>query len=133
MYTKQRLTTEGAPVSARDPIRQRIAAFVAMVALALNLAAWPLLQSQAAPPDPFGQPICSEHTISTAGELPGGPAGALPCQFCCTLTIAASVDAPVLPAPSAIEWMQAASLIVPVQLPPPPTHRLAPPRGPSLA
>jgi hypothetical protein len=120
-------------VSARTPIRQRIAAFVAMLALGLNLAALALVQAHAAPLDTFGQPICSEHANSAPGEQPGAPADAPFCQFCCMLTVAASADAPVLPMPAAAQWTQAGMSLIALQLPSPSHHLLAPPRGPPLA
>ena len=120
-------------MSARTPIRQSIAAFVAILALAINLAALPLVQAQAAPFDAFGQPICSEHASAAPAEQPGAPADDVSCQFCCTLTFATSIAAPVLPIPTAMQWKQAATILPAPQLPSPPRHLLAPPRGPPQA
>ena len=121
-------TPGGIQVSART-IWQPVAAFVAIVALALNA----LVQAQAAPFDAFDQPICSEHASAAPAEQPGAPADDVSCQFCCTLTFATSIAAPVLPIPTAMQWKQAATILPAPQLPSPPRHLLAPPRGPPQA
>jgi len=118
---------------ARTPFIRRLAAFAAMLALALNLAALPLVQAQGVALDAFGQPICSEHVNTQLPDQPGAPATALACQICCTLSVAASAASPVLPLPSAIEWKQPAIVALALDLPSPPRHLLAPPRGPPAA
>ena len=83
----------GHQVSARTAIRRRIATFLAMLALTYNIAASPLVQAHANALDAFGQPNCSEHANNAPGDRPDGPAGAIPRQFCCPLTAAATLDA----------------------------------------
>lgn len=117
----------------RTTLRHRMAAFVATLALALNLAVAPFVQAQAALFDAFGQPICSEHASGASGGQPGAPADAVQCQFCCTLAVAAPSDAPVLPMPRPIEWKRISPILVALQLPSPSAHLFAPPRGPPSA
>lgn len=124
--------TEAGWVSARAPFMRRLAAFSAMLALALNLAALPLVHAQASATDAFGQPICSEH-VNTSPDQPGAPAESVACQFCCTVSIAAAALAPVLPLPVAIAWSQPAVVAVAPSLPSPSHHLIGPPRGPPLA
>jgi hypothetical protein len=104
-----------------------------MLALALNLAALPLVQAQASATDAFGNPICSEHLNASLPDQPNAPADMVGCQFCCTLSVAASAAPPVLPLPLAIEWKQPAIVIAALALPSPSRHLLGPPRGPPLA
>ena len=120
-------------MSVRAPFMQRLAAFAAMLALALNLAALPLVHAQASALDAFGQPICSEHVNASAPDQPNAPSDAATCQFCCTLSIAAAALAPMLPLPAAIEWKQPAIVIAALHLPSPCRHLLGPPRGPPTA
>jgi hypothetical protein len=110
---------------------RRLAALAALLALALNLAALPLVQAQASALDAFGQPICSEH--ASLPDQPNAPADSAGCQFCCTLSVPASAAAPMLPLPRAIEWKQPAVVIAALHLPSPSRHLLGPPRGPPLA
>jgi len=123
--------TEAVWVVTRTPFLRRLAALAAMLALALNLAALPLVQVQAGALDAFGQPICSEH--ASLPDQPNAPTDGITCQFCCTLSVAASAAAPVLPLPHAIEWKQPAVLIAALHLPSPSRHLLGPPRGPPRA
>jgi hypothetical protein len=120
-------------VSTRTPFMRRLAALAATLALALNLAALPLVHAQAGALDAFGQPICSEHVDASLPDQPNAPADAATCQFCCTLSIAATAIAPTLPLPAAIEWKQPAIVIAALHLPSPSRHLLGPPRGPPLA
>jgi len=104
-----------------------------MLALALNLAALPLVQAQAVALDAFGQPICSEHLNASSPDQPNAPADMAGCQFCCTLSVAASAAAPAVPLPYPIEWKQPAIGVAALALPSPSRHLLRPPRGPPLA
>jgi hypothetical protein len=120
-------------VSVRAPFMRRLAALAAMLALALNLAALPLVHAQAGALDAFGQPICSEHVGASLPDQPNAPADAAACQFCCTVSIAAAALAPALPVPAVIEWKRPAIVAVSLHLPSPSRHLLGPPRGPPLA
>jgi hypothetical protein len=112
---------------------RRLAAFAAMLALALNLAALPLVHAQANAVDAFGQPICSEHVNTALPDQPNAPADATICQFCCTVSAAAAALAPALPVPIAVEWKQPAIVALTLHLPSPPRHLRGPPRGPPAA
>src|SRR3569833_3087999 len=109
---------------------RRLTAFAAMLALALNLAALPIVHAQASALDAFAQPICSEHVNASLPDQPNAPADTPACQFCCTLSVAAAALAPALPLPAAIQWKQPAIVAVSLHLPSPSQHVLGPPRGP---
>src|SRR3954469_8051232 len=106
---------------------QRLAAFCAILALALNLAALPLVHAQASTLDAFGQPICSEHVNASLPDQPNAPGDAATRQFCGPVSTAAAALAPALPLPAAIEWKQPAIVIAALHLPSPSRHLLGPP------
>jgi hypothetical protein len=118
----------------RPSTLSRVAAFCAVLALALNVIALPVLARQLAPLDAFGQPICSEHANTASADEPLAPAddGSV-CQFCCTIPLAAAPLSPALAPPSAVEWKQPAVAAVTLLLPSPSRHFLGPPRGPPRA
>jgi len=101
-----------------------------MLALTYNIAASPLVQAHANALDAFGQPNCSEHANNAPGDRPDGPAGAIPRQFCCPLTAAATLDALVLPAPVTMQWQRVVMTLVALRLPSRSTYTASSPRGP---
>lgn len=117
-------------MSTRVGAMRRVAAIAAAFALALNLAIGALASAVPEPLDTFGQPICSEHAAGS--DNPSAPADTAQCQFCCVLSVADSVTAPVLPLPSGIEWRSPPRVLTAAPLPRPSRHLTGPPRGPPL-
>jgi hypothetical protein len=115
---------------------RRVAALVAMLALALNVTLGALCHCAPAVAETFGIPICAHHDDSGGAggqQQPFDDDGAC-CKCCRTLAFNVTAAAPALPLPTPVEWRKPAVVVIADRpLPAPRRHILESPRGPPLA
>jgi hypothetical protein len=114
---------------------QRLAAFVALWALALNVVVGPVGAFEQPIRDAFGQPICAHHSDGADGQTqhPASPDGGASCCQCCCTSIIAIDTSRNLHLPIAVTWTRPIPVALQVHLPPIVRHPSGPPRGPPFA
>jgi hypothetical protein len=120
-------------VRAGGLLLRRLAAFVAMWALALNVVLAAYAPCDRIARDAFGEPVCSQHQDGAAQPSDPAKDDSHCCDLCGVVPLATAAAAYVPDAPVKLIWTRVEPVALERPLPAPSRHRLAPPRGPPLA
>jgi hypothetical protein len=112
---------------------RRLAGFIAMWALALNVVLAAYAPCDRIARDAFGEPICAQHQDGAAQPSDPAKQDNHCCDLCGVVPFAATAAVYTPDASVKLTWTRLEPIALELPLPVPSRHLLAPPRGPPLA